>query len=462
MSDLDILLANEEALNEEIVLTVNETSREIIYDGSELVLLGVAGDYKAKNIYFKFTDTVLNELIDLKNNNEHIKIFVNYQNSAEETYIHYCGKGSADGDGWGFVWELGSGVTAYSGYTLFMVCVKEYDNEFKNVLHEWHTTPCQGRVLEGLNVDNHTPINDIDLSRSIRDFEEKVESLEYKLEELNNKGVSFEQIFREYLENDAFTTDNINVVGKDAKLTEVLRNMQNTINALSGETVGDVTFPTTDDVIALIGNTAPKEHTHQSDEVLYDTRTVKAIIDVILENISKKNRLYQHNIRLELFGTDDSSMYASKARTSLITFKFLNSREAAYSDVQSLIWDMYSIKNKKTETGVTTSISASGVDMIFGGGGSSGSDIFYDVYKVRSVKSSGSSPSYGIGVFSYHSSDAMGKRNIEYRYNVYDAATGDMVTEQDYMDNNFNQGAMVYTLEDEVNEITLLDATVRN
>lgn len=174
MADNIETLTNRAANNGEIVLTVDEPSRTLKYEGE--LLLGVEFDYQAEKIYFEFPKIVGNN-IDLSSNN--IQIFINFKNGYNEPYVQECtGSKTVDSDVIKFYWVLNSYVTAVKGNVEFVVCIK--NNVSGEVANEWHTRPFIGTVVKGVDVgDAHEIIEDPTVSTAV--LNESVKNLQATL-----------------------------------------------------------------------------------------------------------------------------------------------------------------------------------------------------------------------------------------------------------------------------------------
>lgn len=85
-----------------------------------------------------------------------------------------------------FSWLLPKNVTAVKGIVEFSVCIENVvtDSEgVEKIQNEWHTTPFEGKVLEGIEVTESTPVIITDETSSMYLLKEKVDGLE---ETVNN------------------------------------------------------------------------------------------------------------------------------------------------------------------------------------------------------------------------------------------------------------------------------------
>lgn len=353
MSNIDLLLDGE-LNNGEIVLEIDEYNRAIVYDGD--LLLGVKGDYKAEKVIFR-SPTILsnriygnNDEIDLSDDN--VKIYINYENANGDVYIHRCTKGNIiESDGTRtieFYWELSSNVTLEAGAVRFMVCAKKFNASV--ITNEWHTAIFSGKVLDALNVDNHTQVTDPDLSTSINDLKYEVDSVKNMINDLSNGGVTLEAIDAKLTEikNEAVThTHDSNAItylktvqgeaGSTETVTETLTktldDIHTTLGLLAGDkgqvinvynktevdgllstlsaskantthdhSSGEIYYPskssenkkdlktTLDDIYSKLNNKTDSGHTHTADNILYVNGTVSSALDSL--RITKANVKY--------------------------------------------------------------------------------------------------------------------------------------------------------------------------
>ena len=87
-----------------------------------------------------------------------------------------------------------------------MVCAKKFDSNI--ITNEWHTAIFSGKVLDALNVDNHTQVTDPDLSTSINDLRLEVNSLYDKISDLSNNGFTLDDVYNR-LTNHTHNPDSI-------------------------------------------------------------------------------------------------------------------------------------------------------------------------------------------------------------------------------------------------------------
>ena len=176
MSELDTLL--DRAINNgDIVLTIDEPTREIKYSGE--LLLGVEGDCQAEKIYFEAPKTVGN-FIDLQA--ESTLIYIDFKTAEGEPYFIECGDREyhEDTDTVSFSWLLTERVTVKKGTVKFRVCVKTDETEPR----EWHTSISTGKVLEGINVEGKSPEIVPDETITTYKLMEEVKALQARLSDI--------------------------------------------------------------------------------------------------------------------------------------------------------------------------------------------------------------------------------------------------------------------------------------
>lgn len=157
MSTLDTLL--DEALNNGYtVLTIDEPTRSIKYDGD--LLLGVEGDKYAERIYF-VAPKIVGDGIDLSADTT--RIDVKFTNGYGDSYYVECNDAVVQEDGnVMFSWLLTEKVAVTYGNVSFTVCVKTLNAE-NTVEKEWHTVPYIGKISKGVE----TTLEDVEI---ITDF----------------------------------------------------------------------------------------------------------------------------------------------------------------------------------------------------------------------------------------------------------------------------------------------------
>lgn len=397
MSNIDLLLDGE-LNNGEIVLEIDEYNRAIVYDGD--LLLGVKGDYKAEKVIFR-SPTILsnriygnNDEIDLSLDN--VKLYINYENANGDVYIHRCTKGKViDTDGAKtieFYWELSSNVTLEAGVVRFMVCAKKFDSNNNVITNEWHTAIFSGKVLEALNVDNHTQVTDPDLSTSINDLKYEVDSVKNMINDLTNGGVTMEAIDAKLTEikNEAVThthdsnalryLNSGNVDPQHKNLTDTLDDIYRKLTLVSGGATenlniynkaeiderlstlsaskadishdhnsGEIYYPnktaenkkdlktTLDDVYSKLNNKTDVGHTHTSEDILHTSGTVSSALDSL--RITKANVKYvEENFLLKSSFSDlyEHNITLSYKNSSNIlqwvaSFKLISSKSERYT-----------------------------------------------------------------------------------------------------------------------------------
>ena len=159
-NEAELLLSNilsEDENNGPVILTVNENTRTIEYDGE--LILGVEDDDRAKKIHFKMPKLVgTDDLIDASSSS--VEISVIFKNAIANVYKHQCTDITVDGDFVTFTWLLTRMVTEAKGNVSFIVCVQNMGTDTDGnpvILNEWHTTPFVGTVLVGIDTDHNTP-----------------------------------------------------------------------------------------------------------------------------------------------------------------------------------------------------------------------------------------------------------------------------------------------------------------
>lgn len=146
MSTLDTLL-DEELNNGYTVLTVDEPSRSIQYDGN--LILGVEHDKYAERIYF-VAPKIVGDDIDLSADTTRIDI--KFTNGYGDSYFIQSTDVKTQEDGnVSFSWLLTEKVAVTHGNISFCVCAKQINAE--NIIEkEWHTAPFVGKVVTGIDV----------------------------------------------------------------------------------------------------------------------------------------------------------------------------------------------------------------------------------------------------------------------------------------------------------------------
>lgn len=151
MDNLEMLIDNE-MNNGELILTVNEMTRELEYNGN--LVIGVEGDYKADRVYF-ISPKIVGDNIDVSAST--VQIYIDYKNALNESYITQSTDKAVQTDGTvKFSWVLGANVAAKKGQVKFRVCFKNI-NTSGELTNEWHTTYTTGEILEGIDVSEKTP-----------------------------------------------------------------------------------------------------------------------------------------------------------------------------------------------------------------------------------------------------------------------------------------------------------------
>ena len=367
MSNIDLLLDGE-LNNGEIILEIDEYNRAIVYDGD--LLLGVKGDYKAEKVIFRSPILLSNRIygnndeIDLSNDN--VKIYINYENANGDVYIHRCTKGNIiESDGARtieFYWELSSNVTLEAGVVRFMVCAKKFNASV--ITNEWHTAIFSGKVLDALNVDNHTQVTDPDLSTSINDLKYEVDSVKNMVTDLSNGGLSLDDIYERLnqIESRSIThTHDSNAItylktvqGEEGStetvtetLTKTLDDIHTTLGLLAGDKgqVIDVYNKTEVDGLlsTLSASKADVTHNHNSGEIYYPNKTVenkkdlKTTLDDIYNKLNNKTDSGHKHVADDILyvnGTVSSaldSLRITKANVKYVDDNFL--LKSSFSDL---------------------------------------------------------------------------------------------------------------------------------
>lgn len=205
MSTIDTLL--DKAINNgDIVLTIDEPTREIRYTGE--LLLGVEGDCQAEKIYFE-APKIVGNFIDLQA--ESTLIYVDFKNAEGEPYFIECGDREyhEDTDTVSFSWLLTERVTVEKGTVKFRVCVKTDEDEPK----EWHTSIFTGKILEGINVEGKSPeivpdetITTYQLIEEIKALQARLADIEKYADSVVNNAITSKGYITEDAANATFVT----------------------------------------------------------------------------------------------------------------------------------------------------------------------------------------------------------------------------------------------------------------
>ena len=496
MSNIDLLLDGE-LNNGEIVLEIDEYNRAIIYDGD--LLLGVKGDYKAEKVIFRSPTILSNRLygnndeIDLSDDN--VKIYINYENANGDVYIHRCTKGNIiESDGARtieFYWELSSNVTLEAGVVRFMVCAKKFNASV--ITNEWHTAIFSGKVLDALNVDNHTQVTDPDLSTSINDLKDEVDSVKNMINDLTNGGVTMSAIDSKLTEikNEAVTHTHdsnalryLNAKPNKESLTATLDDIYTILEGLGADTgtgidiysktdvdgllstlsaskadlshehnSGEIYYPnktaenkkdlktTLDDIYSKLNNKTDSGHTHIADDILYVNGTVSSALDTL--RISKANVKYvDENFLLKSSFSDlyEHNIILSYKNSSNIlqwvaSFKLISSKSGKYTK-NDIFGDLKNeiMVNSRMSNDVQVKdgyIQASGVVV-------SSSNITQNtLYNLR-----------------YYWNNYNNKTELRVNYVASDLANGTIKTSSTGFDNNSTSYLDLVTLTDDVRKIT--------
>lgn len=140
-----------------IFLTIKPSTRSIVNESNEALILGVKGDNCAQRVYFECPNNFNDIFGDLTD--ESVKIYVDYKNAATEPYITEITDitvNELDETKVVFSWLLTSNVTYKAGNVTFNVCIKKF-NDRNALVAEWHTSPFVGKVLDAVNVSKKTP-----------------------------------------------------------------------------------------------------------------------------------------------------------------------------------------------------------------------------------------------------------------------------------------------------------------
>ena len=498
MSNIDLLLDGE-LNNGEIVLEIDEYNRAIIYDGD--LLLGVKGDYKAEKVIFRSPILLSNRIygnndeIDLSKDN--VKIYINYENANGDVYIHRCTKGKViDTDGAKtieFYWELSSNVTLEAGAVRFMVCAKKFDSNNNVITNEWHTAIFSGKVLDALNVDNHTQVTDPDLSTSINDLKDEVDSVKNMINDLTNGGLSLDDIYERlnqiesrsiththdsdkitYLKakpnkesltatlDDIYTTlgvlagdkgQEINVYNK-TEVNNLLSDLSNSkANTTHSHSSDDIRYPnqqdqnkkgltkTLDDIYSKLNNRTDSGHTHIADNILYNNGTVSSALDSL--RITKANVKYvDENFLLKSSFSDlyEHNIILTYENSSNIlqwvaSFKLISSKSGKYTK-NDIFGDLKNeiMVNSRVQTDVQVKdgyIPASGV-----------------------VASSSNMTPKTIYIFGYRWNSYNNITRLSVGYVASNLTNGTIETSFDYFDDDSTSYLNLVTLYDDVRKIT--------
>ena len=205
MSTIDTLL--DKAINNgDIVLTIDEPTREIRYTGE--LLLGVEGDCQAEKIYFE-APKIVGNFIDLQA--ESTLIYVDFKNAEGEPYFIECGDREyhEDTDTVSFSWLLTERVAVKKGTVKFRVCVKTDEDEPK----EWHTSIFTGKILEGINVEGKSPeivpdetITTYQLIEEIKALQARLADIEKYADSVVNNAITSKGYITEAAANATFAT----------------------------------------------------------------------------------------------------------------------------------------------------------------------------------------------------------------------------------------------------------------
>jgi Skp family chaperone for outer membrane proteins len=145
MSTVDTLL-DEELDNGYTVLTIDEPTRSIQYEGT--LVLGVEHDKYAERIYF-VAPKIVGDDIDLSASTT--RIDVKFTNGyGDSYYVQSTDLETQDDERVKFSWLLTEKVAEVQGNVSFCVCVKQLDDS-SVVEKEWHTAPYVGKIIQGVD-----------------------------------------------------------------------------------------------------------------------------------------------------------------------------------------------------------------------------------------------------------------------------------------------------------------------
>lgn len=152
---------NSTAYENSIVLQIDEANRSITNNGKITpIILGVKGDDCAERVYFESPKHLSPEinLLPGEDENVSVRVYVNYKNASNESYIQECTDVAAvaNTDTATFSWLVTNNATNTKGEVKFNICVKKFDSDGK-LTNEWHTTTFIGKVLDGIDVTAKTP-----------------------------------------------------------------------------------------------------------------------------------------------------------------------------------------------------------------------------------------------------------------------------------------------------------------
>lgn len=157
------------------MIVVNPSTRQFNIPGADLVF-GVTADAGSVTKEFSCPRYVGNNL-DLMG----CFIRMNYQNANGEIDSYLVKDVTVDGDNIVFGWELSPKVTMYRGNVSFVMCVTGPDTKVK-----WHTTLGRGQVLEGLEPDWESVMDEtVDVVAQL------VAMVEAQTEAVENKGAEW-------------------------------------------------------------------------------------------------------------------------------------------------------------------------------------------------------------------------------------------------------------------------------
>lgn len=185
MSTVDTLL-DEELDNGYTVLTIDEPTRSIQYEGT--LVLGVEHDKYAERIYF-VAPKIVGDDIDLSASTT--RIDVKFTNGyGDSYYVQSTDLETQDDERVKFSWLLTEKVAEVQGNVSFCVCVKQLDDS-SVVEKEWHTAPYVGKIIQGVDatMEDLEIITDYTCPtyQMVQKVEEYEAALETMTEEFNSK-----------------------------------------------------------------------------------------------------------------------------------------------------------------------------------------------------------------------------------------------------------------------------------
>ena len=226
-------------------LQIDAENRTILTPAGGL-LLGVVSDKDAERIEF-VCPRFVGDNIDLSA----MQLRIIYSNANKEKDYWICTDTFVDGENVKFSWLLSKKVTRYKGSVNFIVCAirTQADGSIQN---EWNTTLAEGRVLEGLEIDD-IPESELEEPRdlvmqllgileskaeeALKDIQEKVDFVKTNSIKVTSSG---ETIVRTDTADAEF--EGLKVFGKSEQFTTTGKNLfdADTYNANGGNITFDV------------------------------------------------------------------------------------------------------------------------------------------------------------------------------------------------------------------------------